>query len=429
MNIPYYNHWGVMHPYLQIVYGVLVLLIFILPSWYVADMRSILRDLRRKNELSVSGNWKELEKYFESSAQTRRPFVWFRRRFLLPGNQETQHAMFLFQQGRLEEALAKNEEAIRRMESKPWIFRSFYARASFNSLCAALRGNILILNGLGRYDEAREAAAKIERLNGGKSKPNAALAMLEYNCGHLDEALQLAQATGTDSTQLDTMRGVMARCYTLKGEFEQAIQALSYTPADVVKFYSPAGLKRLSETSDGAEFLEVKRRKLAGVYPPARFLKLARVYLAMEDFEKAHQALDQAEKSLGPQQGLQMSYCRLRACSFGGQGKTREAEVYIERLRAMAKERPRRSVLREIHSGVGRAYLYLKRFNDAVGELNEAQKFILHPIEKHVINYHLAQAHEGAGNQSEARRYYEMVAADPIASRMRQQAAEWLAAR
>ena len=429
MNAPFYNHSGEIHPYLQILSAVLLVVIFVGPSWYIADMRSILKDLQRKNQLSVDGNWKELENFFVNSARTHRPFVWFHRKYLLPGNLESTHAMFLFTQGRLEEALAKNEEAIRRKESKPWIFRSFYSRACFNTLCATLRGRVLILDGMGRYDEGREVAAKIERLNGGKVKPYAELALLEHNCGHLDEALRLGQATGAESTELDTMRGIMSRCYTLKGDFQQAIQALSYAPADFTKFYSPADLKQLSEDPDGAELLEVKRRKLAGVYPPARFLKLARVYVAMEDYEKADQALDQAEKSLGPQPGLQVSYCGLRASSFAGQGKARETEIYIERLRAIAKERPRRPVFRQIHARIGRACLYLKRFNDAVWELNEAQKYILHPIEKHAVNYLLARAHEGAGNESEARRYYEMVAADPIPSWMRQQAAEWLAAR
>jgi cytochrome c-type biogenesis protein CcmH/NrfG len=43
---------------------------------------------------------------------------------------------------------------------------------------------------------------------------------------------------------------------------------------------------------------------------------LAQVYLSLEDFENADRALDQAEKSLGPEPGLQMSYCRQRACSL-----------------------------------------------------------------------------------------------------------------
>lgn len=429
MNAPFYNQWGLMDPYLPFLYAILFVGFFLLPSWCVADMRSIIKSLQRKNQLAADGNWKELENYFESAARPHRPFVWFYRKYLLPGNLQAQHAMFLFTQGRLEEALAKNDEAIRLVEGKPWIFHSFYSRATFKTLSGALRGRTLILSDLGRYDEAREAAAKLDKLTGRNDEPNVGLALTEYRCGHLDKALALAQAAGLEGASSDPMLGLMAFCYIMKGDFEQALQVLSYTPTDIVKLYSPTDLGRLSASPEGFELLEAKRRKLAGVFPPARFLKLARVYIAMEDFGKADEALDKAGKSLGPEPGLQMSYWRQRACSFAGQGKGAEAETFLERMRALIKTYSKRSFLWETHYAAGRAYLYLKRFNDALAELNEAYKLVLHPIEKHTTSGLIAKAHDGAGNRAEALRYYEMVAADPIPSRMRQQAVEALGRR
>ncbi|MEY2465784.1 MAG: hypothetical protein QOD03_305, partial [Verrucomicrobiota bacterium] len=256
-----------------------------------------------------------------------------------------------------------------------------------------------------------------------------ALALLEYYCGHLDEALAQAQAVPAGDAQYDSMRSLMALAYCMKGDFEKALQALSFEPADASKFYSPSGLKTLSESPEGAKLIALQRIKLAGVFPPARLILLAQVYVALEDFENADRALDQAEKSLGPEPGLQMSYCRRRACSLAGQGKSKETENYIERMRAIVRERPKRSMLWETHFATGRSYLYLRRFNDALAELTEAQRSALHPIERHATVYLIARTHEAAGNQREANAYYQIVVADSIPSQMREQAAEALARR
>jgi tetratricopeptide (TPR) repeat protein len=230
-----------------------------------------------------------------------------------------------------------------------------------------------------------------------------------------------------EDTQFDSMRGIMAIFHSMKGDFEQAIQALSYEPADVSKFFSPSGLKTLSGSPEGAKLIALKRRKLAGVFPPARLILLAQVYVALEDFENADRALDQAEKSPGPEPGIQMSYCRHRACSLAGQGKSKEAENYIERMRAIVRELPKRSLLWETHFTAGQSYWHLRRFNDALAELIEAQRSVLHPIEKHATAYWIARTHEAAGDQREAIRYYEIVAADTIPSWMRERAAKALA--
>ncbi|MEY2467065.1 MAG: hypothetical protein QOD03_1586, partial [Verrucomicrobiota bacterium] len=107
-------------PYLSsVIVGVSVALM----SWFVWDMRSILKAGQRKYQLSIDGHWRDLENYFERAAKTRRPFVWLHQKYLLPGNLETQYALFLYKQGRLEESLTKVDQAIRQIESKPWIFR------------------------------------------------------------------------------------------------------------------------------------------------------------------------------------------------------------------------------------------------------------------------------------------------------------------
>src|SRR6266498_377165 len=415
-----------MNSHLPFLSSVIAWGIFALIAWFAWDMRSILKSSQRKNQLSIDGRWRDLENYFERAEGTRRPFVWFHQKYLLPGNIETQYALFLYKQGRLEEALTKVEQAIQQIERKPWIFRSIHCSATFKTLCGSLKTRTLILTGLGRYDEARGAAAELQKLTGPHYKPNAALALLEYYCGHLDEALALAQVVPPEDTQYDAMCGLASLAYAAKGEFDEAIRALSYEPSDITKFYSAAGLETVSATPDGARLIELQRKKHAGVFQPARLLFSAQVYIAWGKFEDADRALDQAEKFLGPELGLQMSYCRHRACCLAGQGKSKEAENYIERMRAIARELPKRSLVWEKHFAAGRSYLYLRRFNDALAELIEAQRSVLHPIERHSTAYWIARTHDAAGNKRDANAYYQIVVSDTIPSWMRKHAAETL---
>lgn len=398
--------------------------VFVIATWFRLDMRSILRALKLKNQLSIEGRWTDLERYFERESKTLRPFVWLHRKYLLPGNLAGQHALFLRNQGRLEEALVKVGQAIRQIERKPWIFSGIHRSQTFNTQCAALRARTMILVGLGRYEEAREASARLQQLSGGAH--NAALALLEYYCGHLDAALAQAQSVLPTDKQYDTMCGITALAWSMKGDPNQAIQALSYEPANVSKFYSAAGLSRVSASPDGPEFLELQQRKLAGVFQPARLVLLAGVYMSIERFEDAARALDQAEKVLGPEPGGQISYWRHRACCLAAQQKPAETENCIGRMREMVQQLPARAFLLETHFAAGRSYLYLGRFQDALDELTEAQRFLLHPIERHVTAYWLAQTHDAAGNKHEAASLYRLVAADPIPSWMRNRAAEAL---
>lgn len=395
-------------------------------AWFASDMHSLLKSSQRKNQLSIDGRWKDLESYFQQARRPYRPFVWFYRRYLLPGNITTQYALFLYNRGRLDDALAIVDDAIRQIEIKPRIFRYIYHRETFKTLCGALRTRTLILTGQGSYDEARKTTAKLEHLTGSSATSNASLALLEFYCGHLDEALAQTEAVPPQDAQYDSMRGIAALAWSMKGEFDKAVQALTYEPSDISKYYSPARLKALKETPEGTKLIELQRKKHAGIFQPARLLMLANVYMEREEIDNAVRMLDQAENSIGPEPAVQTSYCRHRACSLAAQGKVSETENYIERMRAIVQQLPKRSLLWETHFAAGRAYLYLKQFSDALAELNEAQRFVLHPIEKHATAYWTARTHEAAGHLIEAIPYYRIVAADGIQSWMRKQAADVL---
>lgn len=409
-------------------YGLLILLaIVVILAWFASDMHFIIKSMQRRNRLSVEGNWKNLEQYFEQASKSSRLFVWLHNQYLLPGTLQIQHALFLYTQGRLPDALAKVDQAIGQIEAKPQIFRSIYHSRTLKILCGALRTRILILTGLGRYDEARAVAAKIPQQAGAGGQPNAALALLEYSCGRLDEALAIAREVPREDNMYDAMRVIMALAGSMKGEFAQAMQALEYEPSDISKFYSPADFKLVSSDPAGSNLIDLQRRKLAGVFQPARLLALAQVYLAQEEFENAARVLDHAEKSLGPEPGIQSSYCRYRACSLAGLGNAAETDTYIARLRTLLQTLPKRSLLWETHLYVGRAHLSLGRFSAALAELMEAERAVLHPLEKHSTAFWIARAHEAAGHQRESIPYYQAVAADPIPSRLRKKATEALA--
>jgi tetratricopeptide (TPR) repeat protein len=395
--------------------------------WIGADIRSILISGQRKNQLSIEGRWKDLERYFERASKPRRPVVWLFRRYLLPGNITTQHALLLYNQGRPNEALDKVDLAIRQVVKKPkWLGR-FYRQATFKSLCGALRSRCLILTGLGRYDEARKVAAQLRIVTGSAAGQNADLALVEFCCGRLDEALAAAESVPPEDTRYDVMRAIAAMAYCMKGRFDEAVQSLDFNPGDVSKYYSPSGLEALSASSAGRKSIELQRRRHAGVFQPARFIRLAEVYIVRGEYHEAVGALDKAEKTIGPEPELQLSYFRHRACSFAALKSSCEAEKFIGRMRGVVQQHPGRSRFWETHFATGQAYYYLSKFSDALEELTSALQFVLHPTEKHVTAYWIALTHEAIGDRGEALRHYQSVAADPIPSWMRKRAAEVLA--
>jgi tetratricopeptide (TPR) repeat protein len=406
----------------QLEYLAVSLIVIGILTWYAADMRFLLRLMQRKNKLAIEGQWAELERHFERTPKIHRPFAWLHRRYLLPGTNDAQFALFLFERGRLEQALTKVDQAIEQIESKPALLRPIFQRETKRIHGEAFAAKVLILTGMGNYDEARKVADHLHQVNGSNVRTNSSLALLESYCGRLDEALALAKTVPPEDRQYDPMRVVMAGAYRLKGELTQAIETLMYEPGNISKFYRSKDWENMIRNPEGSKLIELQGRKLAGVFQPARWIILAGVYLDQEAFENVDRALDEAEKSLGSSPVMQISLCRTRARSYAAQGRSTEADDYIVRTRLLLQQFPNRSTVMETHLAIGRSYLSLRRFNDALVELAEAQRFSLHPIEKHQAAYWIARTHEAAGNLNEALPYYQQVAADPIPSWMHHQA-------
>jgi tetratricopeptide (TPR) repeat protein len=392
-------------------------------TWYAADMRSIVRSMQRKNELTLEGRWAELEQHLKRDQTSRRPFAWFYKRYLLPGNSAAQVALFLHQQGRFEEALAKIDQAIKQIENKPAFLRPLYRRSMNGIHCSALATRVLILSEMGRYDEARDTATRLAKVSGSNVRPNSSLALVEAHCGRLDEALALARTVAAESPRYDTMRILMAKMHGLKGDYAQAVETLTFEPASISKFDPSKGLENIKPGGEVSKLKEMQGRKLAGAVQHSRWMMLAGAYLQLEAFENADRALDEAEKFLGSNPAWPTYYCAVRARSYGAQGRSAEANEQIARARVLMQQSPRRSTQMETHLAIGRAYLSLRRFGEALAELAEAQRLASHPMEKHQTAYWLARTQEAAGNRDEAMRYFRQVASDPIPSWMQREAA------
>lgn len=195
-------------------------------GWFAADMGYLLRSAQRSERLKLDGQWAELEQQLRRTMKSYRPFVWFTERCLLPGSSACQLGLFLYQPGRLEVALERVDQAVRQIDRKPAFFRSVFRRATHGTHVGALASRVIILGGLGRYEEARKSADRAGQISGSNSDRNAALVSLEVNCGHIDEALALAKTVPPEHHQASSVRVTAAWAYNLKGDFVQAVEAL-----------------------------------------------------------------------------------------------------------------------------------------------------------------------------------------------------------
>jgi tetratricopeptide (TPR) repeat protein len=336
---------------------------------------------------------------------------------------EARFGLFFHSRGRLEPALAHVDRGIKQIENKPMLFRPVFRSATSKAYNSALAARVLILSEMGRYSEARQTSVKLEKASGSTMGEHSTLALLEMKCGKLDEALAMARKVPEHETQYDAMRNLMSMVYGLKGDFEQAKQSLIFDPNIGAKYDNPGVFESLKQNVEGAKWIQSQKQKLAGIFPPARWIRLAHVYLAEQDFEQSDKALDNAEKSLGSNQILESVYWRARARTYAGQYKSKEAEDCIDRARVMAQKLQSRSAIMETHLAIGRSYLSLRRWDEALIELLAAERTSLHPIERHQANYWIAHAYGSSDRLADALPYYQKVASDPIASWMQREAA------
>lgn len=185
------------------------------------------------------------------------------------------------------------------------------------------------------------------------------------------------------------------------------------------------------------ERLEIGARLLARVAPEAAKLGVTVFTLEVKDvmlpadlkraFSDVLKAKQEGQAALERARGESAALRNLVNAARVLEGKADETDRCVARLREQVQKSPTRTRIWETHLAIGRSHYDLRRYREAVTELTEAQRHVLHPLENHTTTYWLAKAHEASGNRREAARCYQAVAADAIPSWMRKKAAEVLA--
>lgn len=385
--------------------------LFLLLLWALADLKALLRGDRRRAELSLEGNWEELNRHFEATLRTWRPFGRLLRALFTPGIIEAQFANHLYSQGRHEAGLAMADRAVAKAAGRPRILR------------AALATRVQLLTGLARYDEARAAVEQGRSLGADPPLAEVVAGLVELYCGRPDEALKAAQAALADPRTEDPARMVASSAHRVKGEFREAVAVLLYSPADIRVFYSADEYRRVTRVPEGAQLVALLRQEREGVVQPSRYLAAVEVYLDQEDWNGAIYALGRAEGQFGRNPTLVKIYEELAALTCAGEKDAAGVERHLKAAREWVERVGARGWAFDHHVRAGRARFIQGRFEGAIAELVQAEKLWLHPFDKHSVRYWLGRAHEAAGRREEALRQYRAVAADGFATWMGRDAA------
>ncbi len=379
-------------------------------SWFIADLNHDRRWSRKRAELGAQSRWKELNEHFEAGLKCRRPLLVLFRAMVGPGLLEADYALHLSNQGEHEKALVWADRAVRKSAQ----------RKRNLDMTSTARAHILCR--MGRYEEARAAAAQANSFNPQSASADLVEGMIELSLGRIDAALALGQKAMNHERAKDPARALVSGALALKGRFQEAVNVLVYEPANALDFFSPEALQQVTCDELGKGLVLAMDEEVAGIFRPARHLGVAQVCLEAGDTENLGRALDRVERELKSHPVVEHIYYRLRACCCALKADAPGTENNLVRARTLADEVPSRSAKYETHQFAGRAYLLLGRSEAALSELRAAAQLALHPLEKHATNYWLARGAEAAGHGQEAARIFSLVTADGFDTWMSAQA-------
>lgn len=373
---------------------------------YIADLDYSQDWSREKSELSAAGRWQELNDHFEQRLKCRRPLLYLFDRKNLPGNIEAQYALHLYHQGHLEKALALLESASRKGGHKTPLFLN---------ICES---RALILNSLGRYEEARQATARAKSLNIPSPMADVMEGMIDMNNGLLDAALARIPHALIDPVSRNVACQLASSILSLKGSFQEAIDVLHHKISDVSVYFTEEDYDIVAETKVGRELISAMDKDLAGITRPGPLLGIAQVCLDAGDAASLSRALDKTQMVLQSHPTIEHIYHRLRACDYAFRGDAQGTESNLAKAREHVEKWPSRSGKYETHLATGRAQLILGQPSNALSELRQAIQVALHPLEKHTTNYWLGRAAEAANEAGESARHYNAVITQNFPTRM-----------
>lgn len=378
---------------------IVVLSIIALGYWFIADLKFTMNWSRERAELGAAGKWDELNTRFEKRLKCKRPLLLIFEALMIPGANEADYAMHIYLQGQHEKALQLVDRAAKKAARKPMMLSIIYVS----------RAQVLI--GLGRYEEARQAAAQAKSLNPAMEMADVMEAMADLNNGLLDSVLARMQRPIDDPACRDTASALASTALSLKGCFQEAVNALLHEPTSFPEFLSEEELEVVTETDDGRKTVAATDKHMASVTKPALHIGVAQACLEAGDVTNFGLALDKAKAVLKPNPGMVHIYHRLRALHCALNGDAQGTESNLSQARDIVKSWPSRSAKYEIHLATGRAQLILGQPSTALSELRQAIQVALHPLEKHTTNYWLGRAAEAANQPEEATRHYNALIA------------------
>jgi len=405
--------------------------------WFLADLKYSIAWSKKRSELSSAGKWKELNTHFEKALKTKRPFLRLFERLVMPGVVEVDYGLHLYNQGRNEEALTLVDKALAKAGGRanrhatweamePELKRLHALRRTMFGMAAVSRTQIL--NGMGRYDEARASAKLAQTSDTSGAMASMIEGLIELYNGNISEALRLAEKAMKDQKANDASRAMASGALAAKGRFQDAMNVLIYEPGKITAFFEPEELEVVTEDQPGRELVAAMDKDLAGVMQPGRYLGQALVCLEAGDVKNFALALDRAKKVMQAQPAIEHIYVRLRTICCAMQADTTGMETHLARARVLAREIPSRSARYETHLAAGRAYLAMGQNESALSDLEEAAKLALHPLEKHTTNYWRARAAEAAGRSDLAAQCLTAVTEDGFDTWMRADAQRRVAA-
>lgn len=387
--------------------------------WIRADVRYLRRSDLRVRELDRQGRWAELRLLADEDYRTPRLWVRVVRR---NGVADLVYAHALNRLGYHEEALHHANLAFAQVGSRP-------------QKRSALAARMGALYGLARHQEALATLTLLDAAGGGPVELRGPAMASALYAGRFDIALALADEAMARDAGAAGPRTFGAHALMFQGDFGAALRRLVYHWSRTGP-YDPEFERRLPppERLD-PEYLARRDRDfrwIATVAGAVQKLTVARVLVEAGDPAGANVALAECAEAAADVSETRIAHAFLATRVAALSGDRDGTHMRVERMRLVVGDHPARSYRWEADCVAGIALAGPgatdEERREGIALLRQAARTALHPLEKHVANFHLARAHVARGDQMAAQAVWRMLLDDGLQSHMRAEAERELAA-
>jgi tetratricopeptide (TPR) repeat protein len=367
--------------------------------WVRAEWRSYNRWTIERDRLEREARWFELRAYIEAHFASWSPIVrilgqWPR------GAAQARHSRELLNLGDHVAALTINDRALA-LATEP------------QTRLAVLATRALILDALGRYDEAVALVPAIRAVANPPGLALNAIAVVKMNHGRLHEALAMLEPTIAGGVarddHADHARTIAARVLTHKGEYAAALALFDGMQPEPVDSF-----RKIDAGSTGplAERVERNRARSREAFKTIRLLAVAQVHVTAGEAMRALETLTACAQKEWSKPAIEASYQRLMARAFALLGDASRADAHLQRLRQIFEHHPDPALSMSEHAVAGICALHLGRYDEALTLFAKADGAVRRPLERHGLAFFIAETHARAGHAIEAEAAYRTVVAD-----------------